>query len=81
MTTTVNYKTKKPVYYNKGTKWESSHDEFLAYYTFKSIEDAKVEVEEINRTHPSYLFNGQVIDWDEIDYFFVDEQEIFDTRD
>ena len=79
--TTINYKTKVPTYYNKGTEWESSCDTFLAYYTYKTIEEAKIEVEEMNRTHPTHLFNGQPIDWEKIDHFFVDEQEMFDTRD
>lgn len=81
MMTTINYKVKEPVIYNKGTEWEKSEDTFLSHYTHKSIEKATIEVEEMNRTHPTHLFNGQPIDWNKIDYFFVDEQEMFDTRD
>ena len=81
MMTTINYKTRKPVVYNAGTEWEKSNDTFLAYYTFKTIEEAQKEVDELNSTHPTHLPNRQPIDWEKIEYFFVDEQEMFDTRD
>jgi len=81
MMTTICYKTKEPTYYNKGTEWEKSCDTFLAYYTCKTMEEAEVETEEMNRTHPTHYSNGLPIDWEKIDYFFVDEQEMFDTRD
>ena len=72
--TTICYKMKNPVYYNKGTKWEKSSDEFLAYYTYKSVEDAKKEVEEINSNKPEKLETGAPVNWDEVAYFFVNEQ-------
>lgn len=73
--TAVCYKTKAPVVYNKGTKWETTEDKFLSYYTYKSQEEAQKEVDEINRTKPEALWNGQKIDWTKTDYFFVTDQE------
>ena len=70
---------KEPVIYNKGTKWEESNDTFLSYYTYKSIEEAILEVKELNSTHPMRLFNGQIINWGKIDHFFVDSHEMIDT--
>lgn len=69
------YKTKKPVYYNKGTKWETTCDKFLAYYGHGTFEEAQKEADEINRTKPEKLFNGTPIDWEKVDYFFAGEQE------
>lgn len=79
--TTINYKTKVPVVYNKGSEHECYRDTFLAYYTYESIEEAKINVNEINKTHPACMINGYPIDWNEIDYFFVGDQKLFDTRD
>lgn len=75
MSTVICYKMKKPVVYNPGTKYERYWDEFLAYYTYKSVEEASEEVAEINTTHPAKLWNGAPIDWDLVDHFFVSEQE------
>lgn len=69
------YKTKTPVVYNKDTKYEKHCDEFLAYYTYKTRENAEIECNELNITKPRQLWNGKEIDWSMIDYFFVDEQE------
>lgn len=49
---------------------------FLAYYTYETVKEAEKTVEEMNRTHPKELFNGELIDWDEITEFFVNEQEM-----
>jgi len=78
MMTTICYKTIKPVVYNEGTEYEKKNDTFLAYYTCADKEKAQYEVDTLNTTKPSTLFNGQKIDWTEIDFFFVDEQELFD---
>ena len=77
MMTTICYRTIEPTIYNKGTEYEKSNDTFLAYYTYKSIEEVTAEVETLNTTKPSTLFNGQKIDWNEVKEFFVDEQELF----
>lgn len=73
--TIVCYKTRQPVIYNKGTQWETRCDTFLSYYTYKSVIDAQREVDEINQTKPVNDPCGRPIDWDSIEYFFVDEQE------
>lgn len=73
--TVICYKTKTPTIYNKGTKHESYCDQFLAYYTYKNQEEAQKEVDEINATKPDKLWNDTPIDWERIDYFFVDDQE------
>lgn len=73
--TVICYKTKTPVVYNKGTKYEKRCDEFLSYYTYKTRENAEIECNELNTTKPRQLWNGKEIDWSVIDYFFVDEQE------
>lgn len=76
--TIVCYKTIKPVVYNKGTKYETTCDTFLSYYTSKTIKEAQSDCDKINVEKPLYLWNGQKIDWNEIDYFYADEQEPFD---
>lgn len=73
--TVICYKTIEPKYYNKGTKYESSCDEFLAYYTYQTIEEARKTVEEMNKKHVEKDGAGNPIDWTKIAYFFVDEQE------
>ena len=50
-------------------------DEFLAYYTYKNDEEAKNEAEKLNTEKPAKLWNGQPIDWEKIDHFFVNKQE------
>lgn len=72
---TICYKTVEPIYYNKGTKQEKSCDEFLAYYTHKTAEEAEKEVNEMNNNHPEKDSLGRPIDWKEIAYFFVKQQE------
>ena len=73
--TVICYKTVNPIYYNKGTKYETTENTFLAYYTYKTIEEAQEEVNTLNATHPERLWTGERLDWAEIDYFFVSEQE------
>ena len=76
--TVICYKTKVPTIYNKGTKYESRCDTFLSYYVYKTKEKAQIECDEINRTKPNKLWNGKEIDWNKIDYFYVDEQEMME---
>lgn len=45
--TTICYKTSNPIVYNADT--------FLAYYTYKTREEAQKEVDEINTTKPEKL--------------------------
>ena len=74
MSTVVCYKTVQPTIYNKGTKYASSCDEFLAYYTYKSVAEAQAEVDNMNATHPNKTVTGMPIDWATIDHFFVSRQ-------
>jgi len=71
------YKVKSPVVYNKGTKWESSCDTFLACYG--GTQDM------VNRLNTDINAKEQFcaehrLDADNIDYFFINQQEEFDTR-
>lgn len=68
--TTICYKTSKPAVYNTDT--------FLAYYTYKTREEAQKEVDEINTTKPEKLWNGELAKCNERIYF-VDEQELFEN--
>lgn len=76
--TTICYQTKEPVVYNKGTKWEKQENQFLHSY-YRTQEEAQEYVDHLNATHPEKAWNGEKIDWNEIDYFFVGEQPLFDT--
>lgn len=77
MATVICYKTNKPMICNKGTKYESSHDTFLAYYTYKSVEEAQKEVDEINKTKPEKLWNGELAKCDERTYFVSEQEEMY----
>ena len=50
-------------------------DEYLSYYTYKTVEDAQKEVDTLNANKPAKLWNGESIDWTEVECFFVDTQE------
>lgn len=62
MKTTICYKTKKGMRY-------------LAYYTFKTLEDAVQEANQLNDSKPEKLWNGRAIDWEMVDFFFASRQE------
>lgn len=72
------YKTKEPVYYNKGTKYEKTHDEFLSYYASCDDAIAYAEAERLNREKPEKDERGYAIDWNKIDYFFINKQDLFE---
>lgn len=65
------YKLKEPIVYNKGTSWEKTQDKFLAYETYKGIEEAKAEAKRYNDTKPNVDALGNPIDWNKIDYFYA----------
>jgi len=69
------YKTKEPVYYNKGTSHETSCDHFLAYYTHGTLEEAQQQAAKLNEEKPARMFNRMPIDWNAIDHFYASEQE------
>lgn len=72
--TAICFKTRKPIIYNENTQYETSRDTFLAYYTFKSVEEAQREADELNQSKPAKLFNGVRIDWNDVDFYFAKEQ-------
>lgn len=76
--TIVCYKTIKPVVYNEGTKYETTCNTFLCYYTNKTIEEAQKDCDKMNAEKPLYIWNGKKIDWDKVAYFYADEQEPFE---
>ena len=76
MALAICYKTKTPVVYNKGTKWETSCDTFLARYFENDIKKAQAEIKRLNTEKPDRVCKqGMKIDWDKIEYFFLNEQE------
>lgn len=77
MSTVICYKTKNPEIFNKGTKYEKICDTFLAYYTYKSVEEAQKEVDEINKTKPEKLWNGELAKCDERTYFVSEQEEMY----
>jgi len=72
---TICYKTKEPVYYNKGTSYEKTCDTFLKTQCFMEKEEVEKIVKWMNEEHPEKDSLGNPIDWDTIDYFFVNVQE------
>ena len=70
------YKTKTPIIYNEGTKWESSCDEFLAFQCGDwSEEEARAFCDEYNAKEgwgdlPRY-YKG--VDWNEVDHLMPGE--------
>ena len=67
MKTTICYKVNKPMF--------GKIDTFLAYYTDKSLEEAKAECEKLNSEKPAKLWNGKKVNWEDVKYFFAKEQE------
>lgn len=49
---------------------------YLSYYHYNKAM-AEKEVELINKEKPLKLKNGDKVDWEEVDEFFVGEQEAF----
>jgi len=52
--------------------------DFLAYYTYKTLADGAAECAQLNSERPTKLWNGEKIDWDNIDKFFVSKQDIME---
>jgi hypothetical protein len=49
-------------------------NKYLAYYHHNK-EIAQHEVDKLNKYKPQKMWNGVKIDWDDVEEFFVDEQE------
>lgn len=77
MVTVICYKQNVPTVYNKGTKWEKTCDTFLAYQTYKTLEEAQRECDEMNANKPERLFNGQLAKCDERVYFAQVQEEMY----
>lgn len=50
---------------------------YLAYFGYEDKAKLEKEVEEINKNKVDKLPTGEVINWDKVKRFFVDEQEDF----
>lgn len=68
------YKNRIPTVYNAGTKWEKKHDTFLALYVSNDDAKAQAIADELNKNKPDRLPNGQPIDWNNVEYFFINKQ-------
>lgn len=71
------YKTINPIIYNEGTKYEKREYTFLRHFVYTIEEDAEMYVNELNNNHPEYDSMNHKINWNEIEYFFWHEQEVF----
>lgn len=71
---TLCYKAKTPTIYNKGTQYESKCDEFLLCYLYHKDDEAQALCDELNKTRPDN-YQGIKIDWNKIDYLFINKQE------
>lgn len=69
------YKTKTPVIYNRGTKYEKTCDSFLAMYIGGTDAQAQAEADRLNKEHPDKFRWGEPIDWTKIDHFFINKQD------
>lgn len=54
---------------------EKNGNEFLEYYTCQNISNAEKSIEKINTEKPETLWNGEKIDWNITENFFVNKQE------
>lgn len=72
------YKLKQPRVYNRGTRYETSEDSFLSYYTTGDLDRARAEATELNDQRPAKNRFGYPINWDDISYFYADEQEMME---
>ena len=81
-TPVICYKLVTPIIYNKGTKWEVQHDEFLACYGYATREATEKEIIRLNAdAEAKRLFCYEHrLNPENIAYFFYNEQAPFDTR-
>ena len=77
MSKVICYHTNEPVYYNKGTKYEKTCSDFLAYYFYGTMEQALAEVERLNTKKPERLFNGELAHCDERVYYLDEQEEMY----
>ena len=81
-TPVICYKLVTPIIYNKGTKWEIQHDEFLACYGYATREATEKEIIRLNTDAEAKRFfcYEHRLNPENIAYFFYNEQAPFDTR-
>lgn len=82
MVNTICYKLKTPIIYNKGTKWEKKEDTFLVCYGYTNIIDHNAKLKELNTDEQAKedFCNKHRLKANEIEYFFNNVQDEFDTR-
>lgn len=77
MIRTMCYKTKEPVYYNKGTRYETTSDTFLFWINDRvTLEQMQELANELNATKPQKYMHFE-LDWDKIEYLYAGEQMEF----
>lgn len=82
MANTICYKLKKPVIYNQGTRYEKKKNTFLACYGYDDIEDHNARLHELNTNEKAKkeFCEYYRIDINNVEYFFNNVQDEFDTR-
>jgi len=63
----VYYKLKVPYVFERNIIYSA----FPAYYTYKTVEEAQKEVDEMNKNHSIKDSCGNVINWEIVDHFFI----------
>lgn len=71
------YKTAVPVVYNRGTKYETTCDCFLAYHAGYDLEAVQAEADRINREKPEKLRTGEPALCNERFYFAQESREFY----
>ncbi len=74
MTKVICYRTKEDIV-KYGT---NIGRDFLMIYFFGTKEEAQKIVDETNTNKPAVFCNGEKIDWNKVDFFYVEEQEEYD---
>lgn len=75
MMNVICYKTKDPIVYNKGTKWERSHDTFLYKYVYGNETDTQNLVNELNEMLKDGVTTHDGLDMTKIAKFYPSKQE------
>lgn len=72
---TICYKTKEPVYYNKGTKWEKTCSDFLFMEVHGDISFARQKLMEYNKMLDSGVEKCNGLDFTKVSFFYINMQE------
>jgi len=69
----IAYRTVEPVYYNKGTKYEKTCNEFLYTYCYNMSEkEVDAKIAELN-ARPNKEYNGKAIK----EFFKINQEEMY----